>query len=159
MKGILKNKKVRVFIFIYIIILSSYFSIYTFSKYIGRVNGDGQIGVAKWNVSLAGDSDSISVMSGGNGVVYNLDVTSNSQVGIDYYVSMSGVPDGVSVSLDEGGELIATDGVINFGKVGTIYANAEEKTVNHKLTIKASLEANGVTNKNVNIDVKFIQIN
>ena len=158
MKEILKNKKIRLFVFMYFIFLSLYFSIYTFSKYSGRVNGNGELSVAKWDISLASENNSISLMGGGSSVNYNLNVTSNSDVGIDYYVTISNIPNGVILTVD-GRDPITINGDVDLGKVGTIYANDETKTKTHVLNFKAPLGIGEVSNKDILVNVKFIQTN
>jgi len=158
MKKIFKNKKIQIFVLVYLTIFTSYFSIITLSKYSGRINGSGQMTIAKWDVSLASNDDSVSVLSGSNGTTYNLNVVSASDVGIDYYITINNIPTGVAVLLD-GVEATVNAGVAEFGKVGSIYANDSNKTKTHTLTFKAPLGTNSVTNRAVGIDVKFVQIN
>ena len=84
---------------------------------------------------------------------YTIDVTSQSQVDMIYSIVIDGLPNGVSVALDNGEFIQEVNNKVTFSNVGTIAYSDENKTKSHTLTFKATSSSNIVNEKEVDINV------
>lgn len=159
MKKIKLKKKFKVFLTIYLMLFTLTFILTTFSKYLHQVTGTGTKAIAKWEVLFQGDNtNTINIVKANTTQEYKLKVTNNSEVGIVYSVVLSNVPNGVTVELD-GIPYTPLNGEIKLENVGTINANASQKTKEHALNFSASLSAANVNNSEIDMDVTFTQVN
>ena len=82
-KAIIKQEafkeRIILFLFVYLIFASLYFSVNTLAKYTGTVSGTGETQVAKWEVSATPNSNSpMNIIAGNNTASYKITVTSTS---------------------------------------------------------------------------------
>lgn len=153
------KKKFKLFLKIYFIILTFSFSVLTLSKYVSKVEGDGGLKVAKWEVKLDTNlsSDTFTVVMGNGSQNYKLKVYSTSEVGVSYSIVLSNIPNGVQVSLDGATPLTPTNNKITFSNVGQFDANGAIKSREHTLSFSAILGSNEISDTDINMDVVFIQ--
>ena len=151
------KKKFVVFFSLYIVILSSYFFIRTFSKYSTSVNKLGSITVAKWDVSANIPTSDINLIAGNNIENYTLTVTSESEVATDYSIIISNLPDNIQVALDDDNYIDAVNGQVEFNSAGGFNANAANSSDTHVLKIKALVDADSQVNRKISVDVVFAQ--
>ena len=151
------KKKFIVFFAIYIIFISAYLVINTFSKFNSNVTKTGTLSIAKWDVSSQMPDSTINLIAGDNTETYTLTVTSESETASNYSIIISNLPENVQVALDNNTFLSPTSGTVTFSNVGTFDANAVNTSHNHTLKIKALLEANVQTGSNINVNVEFTQ--
>ena len=154
------KKNISTFLFIYLIFIASYFSILTFSKYIGKSTGNGTTTIAKWEVSLDtsdNTSDTLNIVNGNTIQNYILKIISTSDVKAQYSIVLSNLPNQLEVKLDNGNYQIPTNNTITFTNVGYINANAQNRTATHTLTFNVPLNANTIEASEINIDVIFNQ--
>lgn len=151
------KKKFKIFFVLYFTLFTSFFAANTFAKYYGQVNGNGNVSLAKWDVSIdTPDSDSrIDLIAGNTTDSYNLNITSNSDTKTDYTIVISNLPNNMKVSFDGGTSFqTPSNNIVTFS--GTINANAAVKTVNYNLVFDAPIGVNPET-YNASIDVLFSQ--
>lgn len=155
-----REKKIITFIIIFLVVLSSCFLINkTFSKNSSMVIGSGENDVAKWELLLDGDAQSISLSPGGSAVNYTLRVTSNSEVSSKYSIEISNLPNTVRVSVDNGEYIEPVNGIILFENSGSFNASTSSIVNNHTLSFKAISGASSVSNRELNIDIIAVQDN
>lgn len=155
------KKKYVLLLLLYYVIFTSFFVINTLSKYTGDVQGDGDIGVAKWDVSLdtTSSNSTLNLVAGNTSQTYILSLTSTSEVAVDYSIKLTGVSSQVEVSVDGGTAMSPTAGEIIFTNVGSFDANDTTSTKSHSLTFSAPLGSSNVSNNQIDIDVIFTQKN
>lgn len=156
-----KKKKLKLFLLFYLIIMTSFLSMITLSKFKSTVTGNGSIQIAKWSVSLntgSNTSDNIDLIAGNNEISYNINVKSLSEVKVGYSIIVSNIPNDVKVKLDTGTYQTPSSNKVTFSQVGTINANASTKEKNHTLTFTAPISSATVNNKSMDIDVVFVQL-
>lgn len=154
------KRKFKVFLTIYFVLFTSFLSVDTLAKYAGNSSGTGTISIAKWDVSLVGDdNNSINIIKGNTTQEYKLKVISKSDVGITYSIIFTNVPIGLQVKIDDNVYVSALNNEIKINNVGIIDANATNKTKEHTLTFNALLETSDSTNKEIDMDVIFTQVN
>ena len=74
----------------------------TFASYRSNIITSGETDVAKWELLVDGDRNSIDLVPGGSSVSYILSVTSKSEVSSTYSIIIDNLPNGVQIALDEG---------------------------------------------------------
>ena len=151
------KKKFIVFFAIYIIFISAYIVINTFSKLNANITRTGTLSVAKWDVSSTIPNNTINLIAGNNIENYTLTVTSESETASNYSITITDLPDNVQVALDNNTFLSPTSGSVTFNNVGTFDANAQNTSHNHTLKIKALLEADAQTDETIDVNVEFTQ--
>ncbi len=116
------------------------------------------LSTASWQVALnqTGISGTVTAEAGGNNGSYLLKVVSNSEVDVIYSVTVSNIPSGVTVKLDDNGFKPYSSSV-TFTDVGTINYSDQNHEKTHTLYFKASSGTNLMNNQTVNIDVDFKQ--
>lgn len=163
----IKKDRFVMFLIIYFIFLTLSFTMFTLSKYVGRVERMGTATIAEWDVDLDTTNgnegvtgDTLSITSGTTSQDYRLNVTNNSEVSVSYSVIITSLPEGVTVAVDDGTP-VAQDAShkVQFMNLGTIAADAATKTVTHKLTFAAPLGTAEINNDSINIEVVFVQDN
>lgn len=156
------KKNISTFLFIYLIFIASYFSILTFSKYIGTSMGNGTTTIAKWEVSLDTSdnaSDTLNIVNGNTTQSYILKITSTSDVKAMYSIVLSNLLNHLEVKLDNGNYQTPNNNTITFTNVGYINANAQNRTITHTLTFRVPLNENIIDENEININVLFNQAN
>ena len=162
-KAIIKQEafkeRIILFIFVYLIFASLYFSVNTLAKYTGTVSGTGETQVAKWEVSATPNSNSpMNIIAGNENASYKITVTSTSEVGCDYSISLSNVPTGVMVKLDDEDPVtVGNDKKVTFTNCGEFSANTQGQQRIHTLELKAGIDITPVSNNEMNVDVSFVQ--
>ena len=115
----LKYSGFAVLLLICVIILTIVFIINTSAKYTSTTQGNSNVSLAKWNVLAepVTASNTLNVVVGNNAVDYMMRVTNNSDVSCSYTITISNVPNGLKVSLDDGTEQLPTDNIVTFENV------------------------------------------
>lgn len=157
------KKKFVIFFSLYFILLISYLVSFTFSKFTSSINKTSTLEVAKWDVSISGESNvSLNVISGNTTEnletqSYILSVTSVSEVSSKYSIKISNLPDGVQISIDNGEILTSNNNEIEIEDVGSFMANDLNTTHNHTITFMALDSVEETINQQIDIDVIFTQ--
>ena len=162
-KAIIKQEafkeRIILFLFVYLIFASLYFSVNTLAKYTGTVSGTGETQVAKWEVSATPNSNSpMNIIAGNDTASYEITVTSTSEVGCSYSISLSNVPTGVMVKLDDKAPVtVGADKKVTFTNCGEFSANTQGQQRIHTLELKAGIDITPVSNNAIDVDVSFVQ--
>lgn len=157
-----KKRKFLTFLLIYLVMTTSVLSMITLSKYTSTSSGNGNIQIAKWDVTIntsSNTSDTINLISGNNEISYKVKVKSLSEVKVGYSINVSNMPNDVQVKLDNGTYKTPSGGKVTFNNAGVINANASTKEVSHILYFTAPLGSATVNTKSIDIDVVFTQLN
>ena len=132
----------------------------TFAIYRGDGSATGTINAATWSISRSqsASGDSLSVIPELASDVYNLTVTSSSEVDVVYTIIVSNLPTGVEVALDDGTYQAPTSGTVRISNAQTVinYDDAV-KTKNHTLTFRATSSAQVISDQEIDVDVEFRQ--
>ena len=156
----MKNKKIKIIVLVLIVSLICIPS--TLSIFRRKANSTGSIDAAKWYVALNQEgisSDVVALKDSTNGV-YTLKIVSESEVDTAYSITVSGIPTGVDVALnnyDNGTFKTPSNGTVTFENAGVINYTGSREEVLRTLTFKASSSATLVENKQVNVKVDFVQ--
>ena len=117
----------------------------------------GNIATASWNVSLNQNNvnNNLTIIPGENGTTasYTINITSNSEVDVIYSIVIENLPSGVSISLDDGSFVAATNNKVVFTDVGTILYGDANKNKSHVITIKANSNTQYVNNQEIDVNV------
>ena len=133
----------------------------TYSIYRGVTSANGTLALATWNVTLnqTGVNNIVTIVPVTVSDTYTLNITSNSQVDIEYTIVVSNLPAGVEVALDEDTpQSQDNENKIVFSDAGTILYTDQEKTKTHTLTFSAVANTTPVNSQSVSIDVIANQI-
>lgn len=155
------SKNSELIILVYFLIAFSIPS--TLGIYKKSNNVSGVVTAARWDVGLnqTGINGSVSVTEGdANGSTYLLKVVSDSEVDVNYSITISNIPNGVVVSLNNynnGAFQNPTNGTVTFTNAGTIIYTGSSEEVTRTLTFKANSGATTVNAQTVTIDVDFKQ--
>lgn len=155
------SKQFQIVILIYL--LSVFCIPSTLGLYKRGANSTGSVNAATWSVALnqTGISGSVTATAGdANGSTYLLKVVSNSEVDVDYSITISNIPSDVVVSLNNynnGAFQTPTNGTVTFTNAGTINYTGSSEEVTRTLTFKAASGAATVNNQTVTINVDFKQ--
>lgn len=154
------KRKYIIFLVLYFIFFSFYFTSNTLSKYMGRSMGDGNITTAKWEIGIdeTGAQKNFSIISGSS-ITYTLVVKSSSEVSNKYIIKLTNVPQDVSVSIDGNTPITPNNGNIIFPNEYSFDASSSELTRSHVLVFNTTIETNAVTNNEIGIHVNFVQDN
>ena len=117
---------------------------------------DTSMQIAKWDVSVEGsETNNLNMVAGGAAQSYGFTVINDSDVASKYVVTVSNIPSGVKVGLDNGELISAPSGVAVFSDIEEpIAANSSE---NHTIKIAATLDSVAMTDVEIQIDVVFIE--
>ena len=155
------KKKFVIFLSIYAVFFVSYFTITTLAKYTSLLNINGNVTVAKWDVSITGNNNQIlpTMTIGKNSTYqnYNLSVTSTSEIAITYSVIITDVPTGVQVQIDNNTIYDEDNGTVTITNLGSFNANDNNTSHNHIITFIVPLGIDTFNNETMNIDVIFTQ--
>ena len=152
-------RKITTFSFLYLVFITIHFSMIAFSKYAGTSAGNGNINVAKWEVSADNSisSKNISLIAGSDPQEYKIKVTGKSEVSSKYSIVISNVPNNVKISLDGGAQKLPEDNEISFSNAGQFEANDTNFTHEHTLNFYALVEADQVQNRQLSLNIIFTQ--
>ena len=159
-KRVLK-KKFQVFLSIYFIFFTSYFTVITLSKYLNKITGQGTTSIAKWEVSSDindNEIDTLDMIIGNTTQDFTLKVTSTSEIKAVYSVVLTDLPNDLEVKIDGGTYKKPTNHTSTFSNIGYINANAETKTMTHTLTFNAPIDSKTMSASEININVIFNQV-
>ena len=153
------NRRFKSFLYIYALFFVLCFSVITMAKYTGVINKNKDIPVAKWSVSVAGD-DSLTlptIVIGDSNTYreYNLNVTSQSEVAINYSLIISNIPADLVVKIDNVNYPVDT-GKITVNNLGSFDTNNATHT--HKLKFMVPIGSSTIVGRELNIDVIFTQV-
>lgn len=154
----MQNKNIKLIALICLLIL---FCIpHTLGLFKRMISATGLINTASWNVALnqTGVDNTLQVIPDTLNASYTLNVTSNSEVDVQYTIIVRNIPSGVEVKLDNGSFQTPSSNTVTFNNVGNIYYNDVSKEKTHTLTFKANTGATAVNNQNVSVDVDFKQM-
>ena len=88
---------------------------------------------------------------------YNLTVTSLSEVGINYSVIITNVPEGVQIQVDDGNIYNEDNNKITITNLGSFSASDTNTTHIHKLSFIVPIGIDAITNQELDLDVLFTQ--
>lgn len=166
-KHLNKEKKRRYFptttLLVYLLIAVTLTTGVSFSRYTTSVSGSDSARVARFDVSISGSADSISI-DGSNSESdltgsYTLTVTNNSEVAVEYTITVqtaSPLPKGINLTMDSVTK--STDGtaVTYSFSAGTL---APGGSANHTLTVEAVLtELMNDVEQDITVSVAVAQI-
>ncbi len=134
----------------------------TLSIFRKKIDSFGSIDAANWYVGLNqnGISNNVVAIAGSSNGVYTLKIVSESSVDTAYSITVSGIPSGVDVSLDDydnGAFQTPSNGIVTFNHAGIINYTGLREEVTRILTFRANDGATLVQNQSVNISVDFVQ--
>ena len=156
----LKKKYVAI-LSVYALFFISYFSLITLAKYTNLLNRNGNVSVAKWDVALLGENNkTLPTMVIGNSSTYQdytFTVTSTSEVGINYSVIISNVPEGVEIQVDDSDIYNEDNNKITITNLGSFSSKDTNTTHTHKLSFILPIGIDAITNQELDIDVIFTQ--
>ena len=153
------RRKITDFLIIYFLVFTLNFTTNTFSKYIGRIEGNGRMDVAKWDVDVDNEisTKSISLVSGNTTQEYTFDVISNSEIAAKYDIILTNVPNDVKVSLDGGTKKTPNNNRVEFSDAGLFEANDSNNTNTHILNFETTIDTEVQENTNINLITVFEQ--
>ena len=125
-------------------------------------NSSNGIGVADWNVALNqnGISGTVTATAGSTNGTYTLKLVSDSEVDVIYSITVSNIPSGVDVALNNynnGAFQTPSNGTTTFTDAGIINYTGSSEEVTRTLTFRANSGAASVNGQQVTIDVDFKQ--
>ena len=104
MKKEILNKKIAIFLLLYFIVFTFYFSIITFSRYIGVIgNNKTTASIAKWDVSLDtsdNKSNTLELVNGNTSNSYILKLTSQSETIATYSIVLTNLPENIRIGIE-----------------------------------------------------------
>ena len=162
MKKDIYRKRLFIFLFVYFALFSSYYMTDTFTKCVGQLNKGAATSIAKWDVSVdSNDASDYNVIIGNTtqnleSQTYTFTVTSNSEVGVNYSITLSNVPTGVQVIFDNV-TYNESNNVVTISNAGSFTASAVNNTHTHSFTFVAPAGVANALNNDVDIDVDFVQ--
>ena len=155
-------KALKVSIPIILIICLILFSLFVISfssaKYTTVVEGVTSALTAAWNVITNADKDAISMVCGGDDQTYTLTVTTDSQVSCSYSIKLRNVPNDINVKIDEGDFTNPENNTVLFENIGSFNITDGINSRTHTVTFNVPLEAEAVTDRTINVEVIYDQI-
>ncbi len=153
------RRKITDFLILYFLIFTLNFTTNTFSKYVGRIDGNGSMNVAKWDVSVDDEisTKSISLVAGNTTQNYTFDVISNSEIAANYDIILTNVPNDVKVSIDSGTKKTPSNNRVEFLNAGSFNANDSSNTNTHTLNFETTIDTGVQNNTNINLSIVFEQ--
>lgn len=114
--------------------------------------------LAKWEVNVLGDNDEFELVAFNECTIsYSLSITSLSEVASEYSIIVTDIPDGITMTLDDGDVLTPTSGVIIVEDVDG-FEVGDTETHNHVLKFTSDASAfEGVDEFNVDMQVDIKQ--
>ena len=156
----MRNKKIELLIIACLITVICIPS--SFGTYRSISNASSSFSTSVWDVDLnqTGVSGDVTVMPGGSNGTYTLNVVSESEVDVIYTITVSNIPSGVLVSLNNynnGAFETPTSGTVTFTDAGTINYTGQRQTATRTLTFKANSGTSPVNNQSLTVSVNFRQ--
>ena len=156
----MKNK---IFAIVILVLVLSFFVVKSsFALYRNLINPNGSIATASWNVTLnqEHEDNNLYIVAGDDNSTasYTVNITSTSEVDIDYSIIVDDIPQGVKIKLDDGDYLTPTNHKIIYADIGIINYSDENKTKSHTVTFKADSNAEIIIDDEVNVNVKVKQV-
>ena len=156
------SNRFKSFLYVYALFFVLCFSVITMAKYTGMINKSSNVSVAKWNVTVSGkDTETLPTIVIGDSSTYqeyNLNVTSKSDVALNYSLLISNAPDDLIVEIDNNIEHpIGNRIVVN--NLGYFDANDSDFNHTHKLKFIVPINSDTIIGRELNIDVTFTQVN
>ena len=154
-----------------ILIMISFTSSFLLAKYVSAINGaSAPKNIAKWTVNyldtensskslnlVAGDDDTFS--ENYTPPTYILKLTSTSEASANYQIVLTDVPDAMQIKIDDNDYQTPINNTIIFEDVNyKINIADNDKIKIHTFTFKVPLDSDIESINNINIDVKFDQI-
>lgn len=162
MKKDVYRKRLFIFLFVYFALFSSYYMTDTFTKCVGSLNKNGTASVAKWEVLVGSENaETFNIITGNttenlSDQTYSFNITSNSDVAVDYSIILSNVPTGIQVVFDNV-TYYENNNVVTINNAGSFNASDLNNTHTHSFTFIAPVGTEIVKNNDVTIDVDFEQ--
>jgi len=152
------KRKIFVFLLAYVLFITSYFSLHTFSKFVSVASSKtGTKDVAKWDVTLdtSSQANSIDLISGNtsNTQDYVLTVSSDSEVAVDCSLKITNLPSELTLKIDGGTDIPVSNNQIIVNNFCSFIANDSNSSKSFILTFAAPLNAGVVSNRTININV------
>lgn len=156
----MKDKKIKIIVLVLIVSLICIPP--TLSIFRKKLNSTGSVDAAKWYVALnqEGISNDVVALAGSSNGVYTLKIVSESEVDTSYTITISGIPSGVKVALnnyDNGEFKTPSSGTVVFNNAGVINYTGSREEVLRTLTFKAESGTPLVEDQPVNVKVDFVQ--
>lgn len=153
-----KENNIIIGLLIIAVLFTAIISISTSSKYTGELpEKQAEVPIARWEVFTNNDANkNINLIAGAQGQSYTIRVYSGSETAVDYSIEIHDVPSYITIDLD-GVSKTPTNNEIVFDNVGTILTN-DQTAHTHTLTISAALNAEEITNRDLDLDVVFVQV-
>lgn len=157
-RNILKKRFIN-FVLVFFLLFTSYFSLVTLSKYIGKTEKNGFLSIAKWDVELdtAMSNESLSIVHGNDTHSYIFKVISKSEVSAKYSIMLKGLPDGIKVSIDNGEFYEPIDNQLVFTDVGIFNADDINPIHEHIITFSMPLDSTTEGISDIDFDLIFEQ--
>ena len=153
-----KENNIIIGLLIIAVLFTAIISISTSSKYTGELpEKTAAAPIARWEVFTNNDANkNINLIAGGQGQSYTIRVYSGSETAVNYSVELHDVPSYLTVDLD-GVSKTPTNNEIVFDNVGTILTG-DSSAHTHTLTISAALNAEEIIDRDLDLDVVFVQV-
>ena len=153
------RKRIIDFLIIYFLVFTLNFTTNTFSKYVGRIDGNGKMNIAKWEVTVDNEisNKTINLVSGNTTQDYSFDVISNSEIATNYAVILTNVPNDIKVSIDGHDLKAPINNRIEFENVGSFEANDTSNINTHTLRFETTIDTEIQNNTNINLNIIFEQ--
>lgn len=156
LKNFFKNKTNRIFV---LLVLSAMLLPTTYSRYITTESSNAVSSLAKWDVRyIEGGSNSVNLIALNNSSAnYLFSIRSLSEVACDYSITISNVPNNVSLTVD-GKSTVYTpvSGTITVPNIGSFEIDSLNDTNNHTLTFSTN-SSTVALNTNLNLNVQILQ--
>lgn len=156
------KKNVKIFLYLYVLFFVLYLSVVTLSKFSGFLQQDGNVQVAKWEVSvLANNQDEYTptydIVFGDSNTYpeYKLSVENLSEVALEYTAIIRNIPDNLDVYIDDA----KVDPVNHQIEFSSGLNASGTKIHDHILKFKAPMNENSqaLSDQTLDVDVIFKQ--
>ena len=112
----------------------------TFSKFTATTDGIDSARVAKFDVTVSGSGQAVDVgLKAGETATHTFTVTNNSEVAVDYYLELTGMPAGITAAVSDGLAL------------NTKRKLAAKANASLTLTLSAAADAGDISGKSVSL--------
>lgn len=158
------KKKFVVFFSLYFMLLTLYLAVVTFSKYIGSIEKEKSVGIAKWDIQLSEDSNSTIDVILGNSTEnletqsYVFTITNTSEVASTYSIKLTNVPDNLQVIVDNDETYNEENNEIVINELSSFDAGDLNSVHNHTLTFIAPQGTEEIENQEIDLEVTLKQV-
>lgn len=153
MKRRIKKKFINLTL-IYLIVLTPKLVINTYSKYESIINKQSEVSIAKWDINTTFSNKDLNLISGNTIDDYILTINSLSEVGYEYKIILSNVPDDILVSLNDSNYIPPDNHQIIFN----YQISTKNKYQNIILHFKPLINVPNLNNYKIKIDIELIQL-